>query len=506
MPVTLPHADATFTPLPIPANRVHLTTVHQRTPIIEALRGYAAAESISFATPGHKGGTGLDTQVQELLGSRFAGADVWLNTADHDRTRRLAEDLAAETWGAERSFFLVNGSSSGNQALLLATLCPGDEVIVGRDLHQSLLAALIQTGARPVYVAPRLHPELNVGLGIAVDDVVQLLERHPAAKLVLITTPSYWGVASDVAGIVAAAHARGVAVYVDEAWGPHLGFHPGLPMSAMHAGADGAVTSPHKLLSGLSQAALLNVRGPRFDIARVANAVKLLQTTSPLMPILASLDACRQQMALRGRELMERTIGLAEWARVTLRRLPGIRVLDAAQLGLPDPHYDPTRLVIDVSGLGITGYAAEHFLRERGGLAPEMSDTAGIVCLVTMGDTRESLRRLVAGVGALRAQVNQEVIAARCSRVAGEAIAPGRQALTPREAYFAPSRAVPLAQAAGAVAAEAVIPYPPGIPVLLPGEIISAVKLECLREGLAAGMHLRGVADATLRTLRVVEG
>jgi arginine/lysine/ornithine decarboxylase len=266
------------------------------------------------------------------------------------------------------------------------------------------------------------------------------------------------------------------------------------------------VTSPHKLLSGLSQAALLNVQGARLDIARIANAVKLLQTTSPLMPILASLDACRQQMALRGRELMERTIRLAAWARASLRRLPGIAVLDAAQLGLPRSHYDPTRLVIDVSGLGITGYTAERFLRERRGLAPEMSDTAGLVCLVTMGDTQESLRRLVAAVSSLRTQVTRDAIAARCSRVAGEAIAPGEQVLTPREAYFAPSRAIPLAQAAGAVAAEAVIPYPPGIPVLLPGEIISAVKLECLREGLAAGMHLRGVADSTLRTLRVVAG
>jgi arginine/lysine/ornithine decarboxylase len=506
MSATLRHADAAFTPLPVPATRVHLTTMHQRTPIIEALRSYAAVESVSFSTPGHKGGAGLDAQVRELLGSRFAGADVWLNTADHDRTRRLAEDLAAETWGAERSFFLVNGSSCGNQALLLATLSPGDEVIVGRDLHQSLLAALIQTGARPVYVAPRLHPELNVGLGTAVEDVVGHLEAHPAAKLVMVTSPSYWGVASDVAGIVAAAHVRGVAVYVDEAWGPHLGFHPGLPISAMHAGADGAVTSPHKLLSGLSQAALLNVRGPRFDIARVANAVKLMQTTSPLMPILASLDACRQQMALRGRELLERAIYLAEWARAALRRLPGVAVLDAELLGLPGAHYDPTRLVIDVSGLGVTGYAAEHFLREQRGIAPELSDTAGLVCLVTMGDTRQSLRRLVSGIGSMRAHLTRDTVAARCPRVAGEAVAPGEQVLTPRDAYFAPSRAVPLARAAGAVAAEAVIPYPPGIPILLPGEAISAVKLECLREGLAAGMHLRGVSDATLGTLRVVAG
>jgi len=175
-----------------------------------------------------------------------------LNTADHDRGVRLAEDLAARTWGAQRSFFLVNGSSSGNQAFLLASVSPGDEVVVGRDMHQSLLAALILTGARPVYVTPRLHPTLHVGLGLTVEDVTAVLDAHPAAKLLALTSPTYWGVASNQQEIVAAAHARDVAVYVDEAWGPHLGFHPRLPPSAMSCGAHGAVTSPHKLLCGLS--------------------------------------------------------------------------------------------------------------------------------------------------------------------------------------------------------------------------------------------------------------
>ncbi|MFT4039044.1 MAG: aminotransferase class I/II-fold pyridoxal phosphate-dependent enzyme [Thermomicrobiales bacterium] len=502
----LAYLDPAFTPVAAPAARVHLTTVHQRAPVLDALQAYRTAEGVSFSTPGHKQGPGLDRPMRRLLGRRFAQADVWLNTADHDRARRQAEELAAETWRADQSFFLVNGSSSGNQAFLLATLNPGDEVIVGRDLHQSLLTALILTGARPVYVAPRLHPELNVGLGVAQEDVAALLDAHPAAKLVIVTSPSYWGVASDLPAIVAAAAARGVPVYVDEAWGPHFGFHPELPVSAMQAGAMGAVTSPHKLLSGLSQAALLNVRRAGLDLARLSNAVRLTQTTSPLMPVLASLDACRRQMALRGGELMERALRLAAYGRQLLGALPGVRVLDAARLGLPAAQHDPTRLVIDVQGLGLTGYEAERMLREGHGVAPEMSDTAGLVCLVTLGDTRSSIRRLAQAVSALAGQARCAAGGARCPRVAGEAIAPGEQVLTPREAYFAPSRSVPLLAAAGAVAAEAVIPYPPGIPMLLPGEIISAVKLDCLRESLAAGMHVRGVADATLQTLRVVAG
>ena len=302
---------------------------------------------------------------------------------------------------------------------------------------------------------------------------------------------------------MAAAHACGVSVYVDEAWGPHLGFHPQLPPSAMSCGADGAVTSPHKLLTGLSQAALLNVRGPLVDPARVASAVKLMQTTSPLMPVLASLDACRRQMAICGADVLERTIRLAEGARRDLRRLPGIDVLDGSRLGLPQAQYDLTRLVIDVQGLGMSGYVVERLLREQFRIAPEMSDAAGIVCLVTVGDTPESVHRLVRAIASLRHRPRLPGTST-CPRVAGEAIAPGQQALTPREAYFAPSRVVPLPQAVGEVAAEAVIPYPPGIPVLTPGEVITQVKLNCLWEGLAGGMHVRGAADSTLQTLRVV--
>ena len=488
------------TPLPFGV----VAAAQHHTPMLDAIRGFGAAGTVPFSTPGHKLGAGLDRELHDLLGSRFCASDVWLNTADYDGAVRRAEDLAAEVWGAERSFFLVNGSSSGNLAFLLSTVAPGDEVIVGRDLHQSLLAAFILTGARPVYVAPRLHPSLQIGLGLSVADVAATLDAHPAARLLIVTSPTYWGVASDLGGIVAAAHARGVAVYVDEAWGPHFGFHPGLPSSAMASGADGAVTSPHKLLTGLSQAALLHVRGGWVDPARVAGAVKLMQTTSPLLPILASLDACRRQMALHGEGMLERTIGLAEAARSALGRLPGIDVLDAERLGLAPELYDPTRLVIDVRGRGLSGYAAERQLRERCGIAPEMSDGAGIVCLVTVGDTASTVQRLVRAVAALDGGADP-LATAKCPRVAGTAIAPGEQALTPREAYFAATRAVPLARAAGEIASEAVIPYPPGIPVLTPGEVISEVKLDCLREGLAGGMHVRGAADATLATVRVVD-
>jgi arginine/lysine/ornithine decarboxylase len=306
-----------------------------------------------------------------------------------------------------------------------------------------------------------------------------------------------------------------VPVYVDEAWGPHFAFHAALPASAMQSGADGAVCSTHKVLGAITQSAVLNVRGGLVAPDHVGTLVGMVQTTSPAVLIMASIDACRRQMVLQGRELLDRTIALAEEARRRLRAVPGVSVLGADLLGLSDDRYDPTKLVIDVHGLGLTGFEVEHLLRERYRINPEMSDLVGIECLITVGDTPASIERLVAafedmateGAGyplgaAQGAQGAQEVGAAL--RSSGAVIAAGEQAMSPREAFFAEKRAVPLAESVGCVAAELVIPYPPGIPVLAPGDVISADKIEYLRYGAARGMYVSGPADETLATVRVV--
>ncbi len=473
-------------------------------PLVEAVRHYAAAGTVPFSTPGHKRGAGAAPDLVELLGAQVLSHDVWLNTGDHHRALQSAEALAADAWGAQRSFFLVNGSTSGNLALLLAAVRPGDEVIVARDIHRSILTALVLTGARPVFVAPRLHPRLHLGLGLAPADVAAALDAHPAAQLVVLTSPTYWGVASDVAGIAAVAHARGIPLYVDEAWGPHFPFHPALPVPALAAGADAAVTSAHKLLGCLSQGALLHVTGPRIDHERVAAAVRSVGTTSPSLPILASLDASRRQMALHGTAMLDRTIALADEARRRLRAVPGLRVIDGEALG--DAALDPTRLVVDVAGLGLSGCAVERELRERHAVAPEMSDLVGLVFLITIGDTPASIDRLVRALRTIATEPRPRATKGLDAvlRSAGAAIAPGRQALTPREAHFARTRSVPLCEAAGEVAAEPVIPYPPGVPVLLPGEVVSAEKVAYLRLAAAHGVHIQGAVDPTLATVRVV--
>jgi arginine/lysine/ornithine decarboxylase len=464
---------------------------------------------VPFSTPGHKRGTRIDPEYAELFGEPFLSLDISLGAGIDDShfgdgILAAAEALGADAWDADRSFYLVNGSSAGNHAYLLAALSPGDEVVVARDIHKSLLVALILTGAVPVYVAPQLHPKLDVGLGIAPHDVAAALDRHPASRLVALVSPSYCGVASDVAGITEVAHGRGVPVYVDEAWGPHFGFHPALPPSAMASGADGAVTSTHKLLGALTQSAVLNIQGALVDPRAVETAVGMVQTTSPSVPILASIDACRRQMALDGLPLLERAIALASDARRRLRAIPGVDVLGADDLGMVG--FDLTKLVIDVHRLGLSGFSLETILREQFGISPEMSDLVGCVCLVTIADTPASIDQLVDAFATIARQ-HSGIRTPNTNlglRSSGSAIAPGRQSLSPREAFFAPSRVVTLAEAVGHVSAELVIPYPPGIPVLAPGDIIDADKIAYLQEGVARGMYLSGPVESRLETIRIV--
>ena len=295
------------------------------TPLLEALRAYDGA---AFHCPGHKRGRGVSTDLRATVGDAVLASDVWLETGAYDRARRAAESLAARAWGAHRAYVLGNGSTSGNHAFLLAHLCDGDTAVVSRTLHTSTLTGLVLTGARPVYVTPRVHPDLGTGLGIDPADVAAALAAHPGTRLVSLVSPSYTGVCSDTAAICAAARAAGAVAYVDEAWGPHLAFHPDLPVHAMAAGADGAVTSVHKLLPAMSSGALL-LAGPSVDGDRLDAVVRMTQTTSPLLPLLASVDAARRDLAVGGS---------ASWsARSRWPRRPGGRCRRSPASGCSGP-------------------------------------------------------------------------------------------------------------------------------------------------------------------------
>jgi arginine/lysine/ornithine decarboxylase len=320
----------------------------------------------------------------------------------------------------------------------------------------------------------------------------------------VVVNPTYFGVCSDLAGLAQICHDHGIPLHVDEAWAPHFPFHPDLPPSAMQAGADSGVTSIHKLLSGFTQSAMLNVQGPLVDPVNTARWLSLMHTTSPSALILASIDASRRQMMLQGRDLLDRTIALGIMGRERINALPGMRAMGTEVLDRPGvTGFDLTKLVIDVHGTGLTGYEVEDWLRDRHQITLEMSDHRRIVALLSIADTEASVGHLLNALALVRDELRPSGAQIfhpprDLSGLEAESV------ITPAEAYHAQIRLVPLAHAAGEITADVITPYPPGIPLVAPGERITAPIVEYLQAGLAAGMHVAGASDPALKTVRVV--
>jgi arginine decarboxylase len=484
-----------------------------QTPYLDAALRYRAGGYVPFHTPGHKLGKGAPDGLRELLGAACLQADSAMaggveDTRESTHLIRLAEDYAAEAWGSDRCWFLVNGSTSGIHALVLTLCGPGDEVIIPRNAHKSMLAGLIFSGAMPVYLEPAVDTLWGIPLTVSAEAASRALAEHPAAKAIFVTSPTYNGLGTDLAAVATAAHAAGVPFVTDQAWGPHLRFCPELPVDAMTAGADAAVVSTHKLISGITQTSVLMARAERMNLARLDSMVAMTQSTSPQVLMYASIDAARQQMATRGAGLWRGAIELARWARDELNALPGVRCLGGEALSRQGvASFDPTRLTISCCDSGHSGYELETILRDEYHIAVEAADPLNIILNVTYGDSHEDLERLVAAFTDYVRRFGEGAGgggSAACSGLLAHTPPFTRQILSPREAFFAPSRALPLAHCGGRVSAEMVTPYPPGIPVLGPGEEISAEIVAYLQEGAAAKLKVHGPEDRSLRLLRVV--
>lgn len=482
------------------------------TPYLDAVLRYRERGFVSFHTPGHKNGKGAPERLRALVGDTCLAVDVAMAGAVEDTRESthlidLAQAVAAEAWGGDRCFFLVNGSTSGVHALVLALTGPGDTVIVPRNSHKSVLGALIYSGAMPVYLDPGLHPDWGIPLNVPAEAVARALREHPAARAVFLTSPTYNGLCADLDGAAQAAHRAGVPFVTDQAWGPHLRFCSSLPVDAMSAGADAAVMSTHKLISGITQSAVLVARGARLNLARLDGIVKITQSTSPQVLMYASIDAARRQMVTQGQRLWDDAVQLATWARTQIDRIHGLRCLGEEVLSERGvAAFDPTRLTISACALGESGHQLESALRDDYGVAIEAADPLNIVLNVTIGDRRADVEHLVASLRdhASRRRAGSGDAAAACRALALSPPSFSRQVLTPREAFFAASRALPLADCAGHVSAELVTPYPPGIPVLGPGEEISDEIVAYLRRGADIGLKVHGPEDLGLATLRVV--
>lgn len=477
-----------------------------RAPIAEAMKAYAGDGALAFHTPGHKQGLGAHALLRELITAQGLREEVSLMEELDDLHApsgciREAQELAAELYGADAAYFMVNGTTGAVHTMLLAALSPGDTVLVPRNAHRSMMGGILLSGARPVFLSPEIDGEWGIPMGLSVETVREAIEQHPDAKALALVSPTYYGVASDLREMAKILHEKGMLLLVDEAHGAHLKFHAGLPPQAMDAGADLAAQSTHKLLGSLTQSSMLLGRKGRVDFSRVQEAASLLQSTSPNYLLLASLDIARMQMAMEGKERIARAVRLSEGLRKAVRGLDGLKSFGQEIVGNPGVcGLDATKVTISVRGLGLTGMEAERILRHQYKVQCELSDPYNLLFILSMADTETELASLVGALqGLARKHRGQETFS-----IPMDLPEIPEQRMLPREAFFADKERVALERAAGRVSAEQVVFYPPGIPVLCPGELVSRDLIAYIRRMQGLGRRIVGAEDAELRTLRVI--
>ena len=484
-------------------------------PYLEALRDYADREPARLHVPAHKGGTGADAGLVEALGAGALALDLpslieGVDTAeDGHAPLQRALDLAAEAWGARRTWFLTGGASQANHAACLALRARGGRVLLQRNVHSSAINAVTMFGLAPAFLAPELDPELGIAHCVTPAVLASALDDAPDAGAVIVVSPTYFGAVADVEGLAEVAHARGLPLIVDEAWGSHLAFHPALPRHALAAGADLVISSPHKTLGSLTGSAMLHL-GQRalIEESAVERALSLLVSTSQSSLMLASLDAARRQATTDGRELLERSIEAMSAIRTAVAGVPGLRVLDERRLvGRPGVHgFDPLRLTIDVRGTGLTGYELDRLVRWLDGVELEVIAEDLVVASFGLAEpvARHGARLVEALWAALGESSGTDAV---CEPRPEPSRLPawGKLELSPAEAHFAPQQVIPIERAVGRICGEALAPYPPGIPLALPGERLTSEVLDYLVRARAQGAAIRGAGDPTLETVSVVD-
>jgi arginine decarboxylase len=492
-------------------------------PIYETLAGYARSGIYGFHTPGHKAGRFAAPELTDLVGKSGLALDLPAMTATDNTFQptgciREAQQLAAEVFGAGHTFFLSAGSTLGVAAALLAAVPHGHTIAMPRNIHRSVVAGLVLSGALPRFVPHDVLPECGA-LGVSPGALAAALDTDPRPAAVLLTRPSYYGVARDLGDIVKVCRERGVPLIIDEAHGAHLHFLPaGSPQSALAGGADLVVQSSHKTLGSLLGSAMLHVgRESLIDAARVQDALNFLQTTSPSFLLLASLDVMRRWMWREGSSLFTAAVDEAHRIENEIDALPGMRVLRPERdPRMADHRRDPLRLVVNVSGTGWNGYKVERFLRTEYRVEDEMADWFNVVYVLSPRDDAEAGKRLIAGLRAVSEQSRvgtahqfddgEKSVGSAHPTITTHLLQPPIPplAMPPRRAALAKKAVVPLAAATGRTCAEMVMFYPPGIPLLMPGEMITKETVDVCRQLLAAGAHPYA-SDATLETIRVVE-
>lgn len=473
-------------------------------PLIEAMLQYKSEDVYPLHTPGHKGGRGMQRLLrQELGGSVQMDVSLMSELDDiHEPETYIkeAQELAAQTYGSDTCFWAVNGTSQAIHAMLLTALNPGEKLLLPRNAHRSVAGGLVLGGIEAVYLQPEYQPEFGIQMQVTVQQIEEALAQDSKIKAVLLTSPNYYGVAADVRAIADCCHAHNAVLLVDEAHGPHLGFSELLPPSALQCGADACAQSTHKILGAMTQCSMLHVQGARLDLQRAADVMSLLTTTSPNYLLMASLDAARAQVQVYGKEMAAAAVQAAAKLLSLCAAYSGLRVMEAADCG--GLQLDSTKVTVNFAAWGYTGVEVGELFREAR-VAVELVDAYNVLFLVTYADVTtdydEALARIAAVLNKMQAQKRAPLQLAAAAKV------PQTQAvLSLRDVFYRAKKAVPLAEAAGKICGEQVSFYPPGIPVLLPGELVTEEIIAYCRAQKELGLPVSGPADSSLQTIRVI--
>lgn len=473
-------------------------------PLFEALKKYHEKKVTPFDVPGHKHGKGLP-ELADFLGEKVLQVDVnsmkpldFLN--DPSSVIKEAQELAAQAFSADHCFFLVNGTTSAVQAMIMSTCNPGEKVILPRNAHKSAINGLILSGAQPVYIQPQINPQLGIAMGVTVESVELAIAENPDAKAVFIINPTYYGYTGNIREIVKLAHRHGMAVLADEAHGAHFGFSVGLPQDAMSAGADMSSVSLHKTGGSLTQSSLLLMREGLIDPGKVRSIINLTQTTSASYLLMSSLDVARKSLATSGSESLQEILKVSSWARESINAIDGLYAFGKELLdGKGVYNFDETKLGVNVTGIGMTGFEAYDLLRDEYNIQVELGDATNILAIISLGDAMDSVSKLLSALRDMATKFGKEKIKIKTPPLKNPEVI-----VSPRNAFYGMKRTVKLSEAEGMICAESVMAYPPGIPIVAMGEKISEEMIEYIGFIKSQKTTLSGTKDPNVEYIEVL--
>ncbi len=476
-----------------------------KAPIYEALKWYKNQRIVPFDVPGHKQGRG-NKQLKEFLGEDCLSVDVNSmkpldNLCHPTSVIKEAEELAAEAFGADSAFFMVNGTTSAVQAMIMSVCKEGDKIIMPRNVHRSAINSLILIGANPIYINPGIHKRLGISLGMSLKDIEEAIKEHPDAKAVFVNNPTYYGICSDLREIVKLAHSHGMYVLVDEAHGTHFYFDKRLPVSAIEAGADMAAVSIHKTGGSLTQSSMLLMKNEKINPHYVRTIINLTQTTSGSYLLLSSLDIARRNLALHGEEIFEEVVSIAEYARSEINKIGGYYAFSKEIVNGDNVFdFDITKLTVNTLDVGLAGIEAYDILRDDYGIQIELGDIGNILSIISVGDTRYNIERLVSALSEIKRIHTKD----KKGIFDHEYINPIVKK-SPKEAFYAEKESVLISESEGRITGEFVMCYPPGIPILAPGELITKEAIECILASKEKGSLITGPEDMDINEIQVLK-